>query len=102
MYYHTLVANGPTRERIRKTLTGAIWIEGRHHPEVLTRRDLPVLLSRPVFLARKFQSDDGALLDDLEKIALSVDDTSLALSDSVSEVDARKSDVAAGRVKAAM
>lgn len=79
MYYHTLVANGPRRERIATSLTGAIWIEGRHHPEVLTRRDLPVLLSRPVFLGRKFPSDDVALLDELEKAALGVGDTSVAL-----------------------
>ena len=78
MYYQTLVANGPRRERIATSLTGAIWIEGRHHPEVLTRRDLPVLLNRPVFLGRKFLSDDVALLDELEKIALGVGDASVA------------------------
>ena len=67
MYYQTLVANGPARERIANSLTGDIWNEGREHPEILTRVNLPVISSRKVFLARKFQTDDHTLLDDLEK-----------------------------------
>ena len=67
MYYHTLVANGPTSDRVADSLTGTIWIEGKRNPETITPSNLPALLKRHVFLARKFATDDFALLDTLEE-----------------------------------
>lgn len=67
MYYHILVANSPSGERIVPTLTGQIWIQGKRHPEIITRSNLPALLSRKVFIARKFETGDFTLLDDLEE-----------------------------------
>ena len=70
MYYHTLVANGPTCGRITSSLTGTIWVEGEGSPEIITRSNLPSLLNRKVFLARKFQTDDSTLLDDLQRAVI--------------------------------
>jgi hypothetical protein len=66
MYYHTLVANGPTANRISQPLTGTIWIPGRRHPEIVTRANLPELLRHKIFLARKFEPSDFNLLNELE------------------------------------
>ena len=71
MYYHTIVANGPTPERIAGSLTAANWTEGNASPDIIRREDLPGLLSRKAFMARKFQTDDFDLLDDLQELRLS-------------------------------
>jgi hypothetical protein len=71
MYYQTLVANGQAPERITGSLTASVWIQGKESPEVITRSNLSGLLRQKVFLARKFQTDDFSLLDELESTSLS-------------------------------
>ena len=69
MYYHTIAATGLQKGRIAGPVTGAIWVDGRQHPEILTRANLPSQLQRDIFLARKFQADDEELLDELQNSA---------------------------------
>jgi hypothetical protein len=69
MYYHTIVANGPHRTRVAGSLTGAIWIEGKKNPEVMTRDSLKKLLAGSYFTARKFEPGNTALVNEVEKLA---------------------------------
>jgi hypothetical protein len=65
MYYHTLVANGPDRTKISNSLTGTIWGPAKH-PEIISRSNLPIVLDQNTFLARKFEVEDSAFLDEIE------------------------------------
>ena len=63
MYCQTLVANGPNSGRISNSLTGTIWVDGERSPEIITSSNVSKLLCQKVFLGRKFETDDFALLD---------------------------------------
>ena len=57
MYYQTLVANRAGGRPRAERLTGDVWVEGEAHPKMLTQADLPDLMKRTIFIARKFDED---------------------------------------------
>jgi len=68
MFFHTLLASSPFRDRLSPGVHHIDWSGGGAHPKLLGMEDLPALRSSDALFARKFPAGDP-VLDELDRFA---------------------------------
>jgi hypothetical protein len=66
-YYHCVLGNSPDVKIVKATRRYSEWLGGGAHPQFLTAKDLPAIISSRAHFARKFEPD-SPVLDEIDKL----------------------------------
>jgi Core-2/I-Branching enzyme len=66
-YYHSVLGNSPHVKIVKATRRYSEWLGGGAHPQFLTVKDLPAMISSEAHFARKFEPDTP-VLDEIDRL----------------------------------